>query len=93
VVSENLIRDVADGNFGALKIVKDLMYFTQWYGMMSLLKKRGIIGSVLYSKVIDEFHRDHMKFGEYLKTELHDEHIKRREAYARIVRGSDKLRW
>lgn len=70
MVSEQLIMDVSKGNFGALKIIKDMMYYAKWWDMMKLLEKRSIVGEKLYLKVTDEFNGDFMKFGDYLKGEL-----------------------
>lgn len=61
--TQQLVLHVADGNPGALLVIRRLMYFAMWYPVLDHLKTEGLIGSRLWQVVKDDYRQNWMQFG------------------------------
>lgn len=57
---------VAEGNPGALRVISELEWFSQWEAMMEYCHKRGIVGPELWIMYKDQFGCDSHALGEHL---------------------------
>ena len=69
-ISNRLILEVAKGNVGALRVIKELMYFSKWFEMMQWCASN-LSGASLWKKYKDDFHYDIMKLGGFIQDEIH----------------------
>ena len=72
-LTKSLIHDVVNGNPGALKVIHELMYFTEWISIMKYLKREGIVGPKLWMMYKDEFRMDMMAMGDHINLILYKE--------------------
>lgn len=78
--SENPLLDlaveVADGNPGAITVIKELQWFTHWDEILKYCKKSGLTGSHLWMKYKDVFHQDIHALGHWIEEQHHIERMK-----------------
>lgn len=67
--TKKLVMRVADGNPGALTVIKELLWFTKWHEMIRCLEEINLTGSELWRTVKDEYGGDSMAFGHWLDAE------------------------
>jgi len=82
--TKELVRDVSDGNPGALKIVMELGWFSDWFKMLIWLRKNKVIGSRLYEIVNDKFHGDSHSYGEVLQRDMAMEKSKDNSGFVKL---------
>ncbi len=61
--------EVAQGNPGAIQVIKELQWFNHWYEMMCYCLKNKIVGPELWILYKDKYHKDIMKLGYHLQKE------------------------
>ena len=67
--TKQLCIDVAKGNPGALRVIDELTWFSNWYKMMVYCKKF-CNGANLWMKYKDDFGCDIMALGDWLNNKL-----------------------
>ena len=70
--TEDLIFDVCKGNPGALRVVMELMWFTDWFKMMQWCKIH-LAGANLWIKYKDELQQDSMSLGYWIQEQMRKE--------------------
>lgn len=67
--TKNLALEVAQGNPGALRVIDELLWFTDWFDMMKWCAKN-LRGSKLWEKYKDEFHEDAHSLGKWIQEQI-----------------------
>lgn len=62
-----LIIEIAEGNPGAITVIKKLEWYSKWFEMIQYMKKIGLTGSKIWISYKDTFHQDIDKFANYLR--------------------------
>lgn len=71
-----MIMDVAQGNPGAIRVIRELQWFTKWYEIMKYCKKKGIVGDKLWIMYKDEFECNSHDLGRKLEKDMYAERYK-----------------
>lgn len=64
--TKNLVIEVSQGNPGALRVIDELLWFSDWYKMMTWCKENDLCVPNLWIKYKDEFHCDSFKLGNWI---------------------------
>ena len=83
-LTKSLIHDVMAENPGALKVIHELMYFSDWLYIMKYLKREGIVGSKVWEMYNDEFKRDMISMGDHINEILYKEKYGNTKTYLRV---------
>lgn len=67
---EDLIKEVAQGNPGALTVIRELQWFSRWEKMLRFFSETRLTGGKLWAKVADEYHHDFHAFGSAVDKEM-----------------------
>ena len=86
-----LITSVAQGNPGAMIVIRELMWFSKWFQMMCWADEAGLTGSKLWEKYKDEFHQDWHALGEWMQEEMRREANRRNPLDLSIERNGMKI--
>lgn len=63
----DLALEVAQGNPGALSVIRQLMWYSKWHEMMRYMLKNKIVGPEVWVLYKDKFHEDITKTAEHLE--------------------------
>lgn len=72
-----IVKDVAQGNPGALTVIDKLQWFSNWEEMLAYLKKKDLVGPKLWEKVSDQYKLNFDAFGKDIEEEMLLESIER----------------
>lgn len=67
---QDLILEVAQGNPGALTVIRELQWFSRWEKMLRYFKEIGLVGGELWAKYKDEYHQSIHDFGHAIDKEM-----------------------
>jgi hypothetical protein len=67
---QNLILEVAQGNPGAITVIRELQWFSRWEKMLRYFKETGLVGGALWAKFKDEYHQSIHDFGHAIDKEI-----------------------
>ena len=70
-----LISKICQGNPGAIYVVKELQWFTQWDKMLHWLAKSKYKGDKLWELYKDVHHENFFEVGEYIQAEMSKEEM------------------
>jgi len=87
---KQLILDITQGNLGAMRVVKELQWFSKWFDIMQYCKAEGIIGGKLWELYKDKYKYSAMALGEYLQDEMYKD---KRNYPFKITQGIKKFKW
>lgn len=62
-----LITEVAEGNPGAMRVIKELQWFTKWFDMMLCLKRHNMTGGKLWELYKDKHHESWSALGKEIE--------------------------
>lgn len=85
-----MIHAVAEGNPGAMTVIRELMYFSKWSQMMYWCRATGFVGPKIWEKYKDEFHQDWHALGEWMQEEMRKDANKRDPRDLSIMRDGKK---
>lgn len=85
-----LVQNVAQGNPGALTVIRELCWFTRWYEMMCWCRATGFVGPKIWEKYKDEFHQDWHALGEWMQEQMRNDANRRDPRDLSIMRGGKK---
>lgn len=66
---QEIILGVAQGNPGAMTVIRELQWFNHWYEMLQFCLKKEYVGGRLWSMWKDDFHMSNHDFGNWLNQE------------------------
>lgn len=69
--TKKLAMDVAKGNPGALRVIDELLWYSDWFKMMQWCKENNMVGADLWMKYKDEFGQDVYKLGDWIKKQIY----------------------
>lgn len=61
---------VGNGNPGALRVIDELLWFSDWFKMMEWCRDNGFTGSKLWEQYKDVFGQDFMMLGDWIKKHM-----------------------
>ena len=74
---EKLILEIADGNPGAITVIRELQWFSRWEKMLRYFKEIGLTGGSLWARFKDDYHQSVHDFGHAIEKEMHEREPKK----------------